>query len=338
MSAGRRSRWLLVAVFLAGLIAGWWMGRGNVLREIALWWQNRDAVVAPTHELVRSSFGDAIYAGNLEARELEEVSGLAHSAQHPNRLWAINDSGGEPALYALGHDGGAHGKVRVQEAENVDWEALARFEYEGAPYLLIGDIGDNLAVRDHVSFYAVAEPRFEDDTLPRDASAPLAFRIDARYDEGPRDAEAMAIDPLAQQILILSKRSQPPELYALSLEPGEKGAIRTAQRLGRVETLPAPNARDLEEGGFLGRFRSQPTALRISEDGKSAIVLTYKHAYEYPRQAGESWVEAFARSPREIPLPPLHQAEAAALEPGTGALWVTSENHPAPLFRVPHRP
>lgn len=338
MSGGRRSRWLLCTVFLAGLVAGWLLARNSVLREIALWWQNLDAVVAPSSELARSSFGDAIYTGNLEARDLEEVSGMTHSAWHPDRLWAINDSGGEPILHALGHDGSDRGRVRVQDAENVDWEALARFKYEGVPYLLIGDIGDNVAMRDHVSFYAVAEPIFDDGTLPDDASVPLAFRIDARYENGPRDAEAMAVDAKTQQILILSKRSQPPELYTLSIEPSAENTIRTAQRLGSVDTLPTPDARDLEEGGFLGRFRSQPTALRLSGDGQSAIVLTYKHAYEYPRHPGESWADAFARPPREIPLPPLRQAEAAALEPQNGALWVTSEKHPAPLFRVPRRP
>ena len=333
----QRGRSLLLGL-VVGLVAGWLLANSDSAKDYAVRLQNRDVVPALPAKLESASFGSATYAGRLEDPELTEVSGLTASGREPDLLWALNDSSNEPSLYALKKDGGRRGRLRVRDTQNFDWEALARFEKDGAPYLLIGDIGDNGSTRDHISFYAVKEPLLGPEGLAANASVPVAFTIDARYEDGPRDAEAMAVDPRSQQILILSKRTVPPVLYSLPLEATEPSQVAMAKRVGIVDRLPAPTEQDLEEGGFLGRYYSQPTALRLADDGRSAVVLTYKDAYEFPRNPNESWAEALAQRPRRIPLPPLEQAEAAALDPRDGSLWVTSEKRPAPLFHVPkHR-
>jgi len=47
--------------------------------------------------------------GNLPFDELNEISGLAASGRERNRLWAINDSGNRPALYAFSREAKAIG-------------------------------------------------------------------------------------------------------------------------------------------------------------------------------------------------------------------------------------
>ena len=76
------------------------------------------------------------FNANLNTK-LNETSGLLW---WNNQLWTHNDSGGEPALYAVDSSTGkVIRKVTVSNATNVDWEDLAQDD----TYIYIGDIGNN---------------------------------------------------------------------------------------------------------------------------------------------------------------------------------------------------
>ena len=92
-------------------------------------------------------------AALLQVPAANEISGLAASARAVDGLWLINDSGGEPMLYLAGLDGADRGKVKVEPATNVDWEDLAGFSWQGKPYLLIADVGDNEGRRASCTLY-----------------------------------------------------------------------------------------------------------------------------------------------------------------------------------------
>ncbi len=53
----------------------------------------------------RAAFGPAVRVGALENESLRECSGLAASNRRSDLLWAVNDSGNGPYLYALQLDG-----------------------------------------------------------------------------------------------------------------------------------------------------------------------------------------------------------------------------------------
>ncbi len=90
---------------------------------------------------------------------MDELSGLAHSLRTPGRLLAIEDSGNEPGITVLKTDGEVTGFVRVEGAQNVDWEDIATGRSAGGgPLVYVADIGDNRAQRDTVQVYRVAEP------------------------------------------------------------------------------------------------------------------------------------------------------------------------------------
>ena len=326
-----------VVTFLVGVGVATLLGTGNFARSLWVKVGNRIQEAAAPVALVPGAFGNAVFRGYLEDPVLEEVSGLAVSHRDRDLLWAVNDSGAEPRLHALGRDGRNRGSARIEGVYNRDWEGLVSIEHDGKAYLVAGEIGDNLGGRDEIFFFGVEEPELVGERFPEGFSIPLAFRVTAQYEDGARDAEAFDFDAANRRFLVLSKRIDPPQIYEIPLASllGEQSS--EARRVGLIDRIPGPTAREIEESGYGGRFRSQPTALDLAADGSRAVILTYGDAYEFVREPGESWEATLAKTPRRISLPPLDQSEAAALDPVDGTLWVTSERRPSPLFRLPKR-
>jgi len=265
-------------------------------------------------------------AGYLQSNSLREASGLARSHRDDDVIWAINDDG--PAdLYAVGTQGEKLGKVRLSKANNRNWEDLAAFVLAGQAYLLIADIGDNEAQRKDVTLYVVEEPRPDDDKVK------IAWEIEFTYPEGPRDAEALAVDADGQRILVLSKRDIPARLYALPLRPDSDARI-TAEYLGTVDSLPQPSRRDINNALAQKNWHWQPTGMDISPAADAALILTYRGVYYFTRQDNEPWEEALRRAPLGLPLGRYRDAESIAFASRGDRAFVTTEKKNAPLLRV----
>jgi len=325
-----------------------------------------DSVVGDPEDfarLERAPFSEPLYVGNLENTALSETSGLASSRLQDDLLWAVNDSGNGPVLYAIGADGRDRGSVRVEGAENRDWEDIASFLWQDEAsgtlraYLVVADTGDNLSKRDTLSFYGIEEPVLKGERLPAGSVAPIAWRQTFRFEDGPRDSEGIAVDVSGGRILIVSKRNVPAEVYSLALPQrflaptsphsaasnpvgratgGAAGQeVEVATRIALLSGIPRPTQADLEESPKYGAHRSQPTAFDISPDGRDAVILTYKHAYYFSRAKGESWRTAFARDPQRLAVPPMSQTEAGAFARDGQSFFATTEDRPAPLFKIP---
>jgi hypothetical protein len=324
---------------------------GKSGRDLAAGWRGLFAIrgtsVGGLAELPRAPYADAVFVGRVASGKLAEASGMVASRRRDDLLWALNDSGRKPRLFALGTDGSDRGFVLVEGADAIDWEALAAFEQDGRAYLVVADVGDNFSWRRSAELLVIEEPHVTGERLPHGAATRVAWRIPFRFEDGPRDCEAVAVDAAKQRALLLSKRTEPPVLYELALRPGGPGSeggkgdgpptLRVARRLGTAPGIPPPTRADVEEARWLGRYRSMPTGLDLSPDGALAAVVTYKDAYLFRRAPNESWAATFARAPARIPLPPMQQAEAIAFEANGRSLFVTSEKRPAPLFRLDWR-
>jgi hypothetical protein len=279
----------------------------------------------------------AVQVGTVSAPAITEASGMAYSRARRGMLWIANDSGNGAELFCVTTGGDLAGVVAVEGVSNRDWEDLAAFRLGDTPLLLIADVGDNLARHAHCTLLIVEDP-LPAEGPPRlpDAVAP-AWTIRFRYPDGPRDCEAVAVDAARERILLLSKRTEPPALYAVPLRPPPEGGVVNAERLGDVPTIPAPFAEDLADA--FGQFWAQPTGMDLAEDGRSLVVVTYKHAYRYTRGVHEDWVAALARTPETLRLPHpstgiMRIREAIAIDPDTGNVYITSEGSPSPLYRV----
>ncbi|MHC4562242.1 MAG: hypothetical protein ACYS8X_05655 [Planctomycetota bacterium] len=263
-----------------------------------------DAASAPDHT-------------ELANRQIHESSGLAASQLSDEVFWTHNDSGDVPRLFALGREGEDLATCAIAGAEHTDWEDMASYRLDGVSYLLIADIGDNAKRRPTCKLYIVREPMVDPTDRRKRITAPVAMTVEFRYANGPRDCEAIAVDPAEHTIYLIDKHVTPIcSLYALPLPDETPAEPLTAEPVAAM-------------------FLPSVTGMAFSSDGRRAIVATYGHAYEYRRTADENWPKAFSRSPRSIAVPARRQGEAICYDPRGKGIVLTSEYVPAPLLFVP---
>lgn len=289
-------------------------------------------------EQANAAAADRAEAGRLAAAKLDETSGLAASRRADGVLWAHNDSGGDPALYALGTDGRFLGSVWLAGADNIDWEDMASFTLGGRAYLLVADTGDNRGRRKNCSFYVIEEPGAAQLSPAKELVVPVAWHVPLVYPDAPHDCEAVSVDPGAAgdgsdgRVYLLTKREKPARLFSLPLKPATD-APQVAFELGAVTLPRQPSAVQSLLPLPTGRFRGQPTGMDFSADGRMAVVLTYGDVLLYRRRDGESWFATLAREPVVLPPHKLGQAEAVCFSRDGKRIFVTEEGRGAALLR-----
>lgn len=266
----------------------------------------------------------------LQSPAVNEASGLAISSANPGFMWIINDSGGTPDIHLAGTDGTDRGKVTLADTRNIDWEDLASFTLDDQNYLLVADTGDNDSKRKSCTLHIVREPALPADGQILAGTVVPAWRIQFHYEGGPRDCEAVAVDTKAGNIILVSKRTQPPEVYQLPLRDTGKSGLLTARKLGPTE-VRSP----LDE---LIPFRDQPTGLDITADNTLAAVVTYAGVFLFPRKPGESWADAFAKPPTALQPHLLGQAESVAFSKDGRTIYSLSEGRDSPVARYQIQP
>jgi hypothetical protein len=262
-----------------------------------------------------------------------EISGIAASRRDDDLFWVNNDSHAGPTLYALGSDGRIRAEVAVQGQANIDWEDLAGYTLDGEPMLLIADTGDNGGMRSELALIALVEPEL----VPGQATTSVTPRwvLRFRWPDGPRDCEAVAVDAVAREVLLLSKKRVPAQLFRIPLAAAANpGIVAVAEQIASIPKLPQPSAAELARDPGYWRYRGQISAMDVSPDGLRMLVLSYRDAYLYDRRPGEAWRDALARPWRALGLPGLPQAEAIAFDRNGEAIWVTTERLPAPLLHL----
>lgn len=150
-------------------------------------------------------FAPGVDRGAVAEPALVETSGIVASRRSPGVLWAHNDSGDSPRIFALDTEGRALGTYAVQSAEALDWEDIAAGPgpEEGTGYLYIGDIGDNPETRASVAIYRVLEPAV-DPAAPADGTLE-AERMDVTYEDGASDSETLFFDPESGALFTVQK-------------------------------------------------------------------------------------------------------------------------------------
>ena len=280
---------------------------------------------APT---LAARWGNAEVAGLVTDQAMDEISGLAASRQHPGLYWAINDSGNTAQLHLMDGKGQHQASVDVLGAKNVDWEDLASFDLDGRHYLLVADTGDNGGIRQDLALHVFEEPQ----DLSRPAT--VAWTVRFRWPDGPRDCEAAAVDPVSGEVLLVSKKRVPAELFRVPLKTDGDEVI--AEKLGNLSGIEQPDAGDLARSPLYGRYRSQVTAADLSPNGRVLAVLNYRSIHFLVRDRHQDWKAALAQPLPHLDLPWIPQAEAIGFSLDGQEMRVASEQLPSPLvlFRV----
>ncbi len=267
-------------------------------------------------------------SGLLTDPELNELSGLASSRVKPDVLWGLNDGGNLADLIAITADARHLATVHVKGVGNIDWEDLDGFTLDGKHYLMIADTGDNGGMRDILNLHFIEEPAEIIDGM----SIEPAWTTRFRWPDGARDCEASAVDAASGEVLLVSKKRVPPELFRLPLKPAGN-AVQTAELVGLLNGIPQPNAEQLGKNPVYGRYRSQVSAADLSPNGRVLAVMNYHAVYFYIRGKGEPWPSALSKPPQEMPFPWLPQAEAIAFGRDSSTLYIGSEQTPVPLLK-----
>ncbi len=239
--------------------------------------------------------------------QIDETSGMADSRSQPGNLWIEQDSGSPNELALLGYDGTVKGKITIPNATNRDWEemAIGPGPQDGVNYLYIGDIGDNNAQTALYQIYRLPEPATLQSPITQ------VERINFRYPDGSRDAEAMFVDPKTKDIYVITKREDKVHLYRLAY-PQNINEVTVAEALG-----------ELSFGGGLANY---VTGAAISPDGSEILVRTYAQLYYWKRNADQSVADALQLGSRRQLVTRLEpQGEAVCFDKDAKGFFTISE-------------
>lgn len=270
-------------------------------------------------------FSAPIDAGLMAEPADREASGLAASHRAPDLVWTHSDSGRPPVLYAMDLAGERRGRILLEGIPNIDWEDLSSFALDGKAWLLVADCGDNRRERRNCVLHVVEEPVPASLAPDEELRVRPAWSLPFVYEDGPRDCEAVAVDPAARTVFLLSKREYPARLYQLPLQPAAADKPLTARFVGEVRHVPQPNEIQMKIKAPQFAYRGSVTGMDFSPDGRLAAVLSYGDVLLFPRAADEPWAAALARKPVELRGHQLPQAEAICFVRDGHSLLVCSE-------------
>ena len=239
----------------------------------------------PTDGTLCDLYREPIVAGRILDTGLLEISGIAASRTHDGVIWAVNDSGDGPVVYAV-EDGETIAELTLNAVFPIDWEDLDIGPGPGGrQYLYVGDVGDNLGFRPWISIFRLEEP----DPAAGDATADAEELELVFPDLDAIDAEAMAVDPLTGDVIVIPKRRDEVGVYL----------VRGTDLEGRV-TMERVATLDLG---------AEITAAAFSPNGDRLVLRGYRTIWVWPRLDLDV-AGIFASGPCEAPSPTERQGEA----------------------------
>ncbi len=288
--------------------------------------QKKDAQFKPWSEVAgantSSEYDEARQIGTITDEALTEVSGIIASRINLGVFWVHNDSGDKARIFAVDEKGKLLAKIKVTEAENIDWEDIAMGTgSDGQPALYIADTGNNSLTRDVMTIYRIREPKLSGE---KQAVTEPAEAFPVSYPDGRHDCEAIFINPQNNQIYFVTKTLKGDcgiYRYPLPLRPKEKVVLE------KVEGKQSKKITQLR----------MVTAASAAPDGNRVVIRTYFGAFELQREKGKAFETIFDHEPAIIKVPLLKQAEAICYTADGKSLVTTSEKLPAPLYQMTRR-
>lgn len=249
--------------------------------------------------------GERFSKGKVSSPALGEISGIVSSINNPGMFWVHNDSGDEANIYLI--DSLANLKItyRLEGINAVDIEDIAWVEVEGKSYIVLADIGDNLATRANISLYIFPEPLYKsnqvNDTIPKNEINIKTLT----YPGKARDAEAIFVDPMDKQFYLISKREFRSILYTAAIFETNK----THFVLKPLISFPFT---------FI-------TAADISPRRDALIMKNLTSIYYWPLRNNMSISKALSEPYLPVPYEPEPQGEAITFDRSSDGFFTISE-------------
>ncbi|GAA3036841.1 hypothetical protein GCM10020229_55310 [Kitasatospora albolonga] len=278
-------------------------------------WRERDrgravgrpvaAVVAALVVVLGPVAGPAAAEGSrreftLRDERITESSGLTASQRHPGVYWTHNDSDDGPYVYGVeAATGRTVATLTLRGTKPRDVEAVAL----GPDHqLYLADIGDNF----HGKWPEVWLYRFTEPEQLRDQTVQVTkYRV--RYEDGPRDAEALLVHPVTGRVYIASKDQSGGHLYE-----GPESLASTGVNVFR----PVGDVPWVTDGAF-------------SPDGRRVVLRGYFWAKLY------DWKDGALGAEKSVSVPFQRQGESVTFTADGAALLFGSEGKDSEVWRVP---
>jgi hypothetical protein len=267
-----------------------------------------------------AEFAPAAFAGKVAIAELNENSGLAASRINPGVLWAHNDSGDGPRVFALGPGAKHLATFTLQGVSPLDWEdiAVGPDPISKKNYIFLGDIGDNALRRRTIEIDRVEEPalnEFPGSNGPPNIDLSGVATIRLRYPHGERhNAETLLQDPLTGDLYVVTKHET---------------ARSRIYRAAYPQSIDKPT--ELEDKGEMEIVR--PLGGSVSPTGSEVLLKTREKVTLYRRSPGTTLWEALQSPGQSVTYQQETQGEAVAFDSEGKDYFTLGEGDFEPLFR-----
>lgn len=248
--------------------------------------------------------------GKVKHPSLQELSGIVPSMANPNCFWVHNDSGDDAKIYLIDTGANLLCTYMLEGVVARDFEEIAWMMRDGKYHLVVGDIGDNRAKRKQVSFHVFAEPVWQKGEKQAKIASVNSFS--AVYPDGARDAEAFFVDPLTNQLILISKRDFHVRVYSADF-------LQENTTYHAGSNKPYHLKKEIELPLFF------VTAADISASGQDILIKNLTSIYHWRRDPAQSVVAALRERYTEIPYAPEPQGEGIAFDRDGRSFYTISE-------------
>ena len=262
-----------------------------------------------SNDLYSLRFKQSLKSGIIQNDKVAETSGIVSSRLNKGLIWAINDSGNEAKIYLLNAKGEIINSWLINGSQNTDWEDLTikTDQQTGRSFLIIGDIGDNMAIRNHINILVIEEPEF---TNTLDTAINKFKKYKFKYEDGARDAETILFDPMTEELFVVSKREDNVRVYGTPKILNETDTMLLDYKC----SLPFHNV----------------TSGDISIDGKEILLKNYNAIFYWQRKTNETIIDAMLKDHELLNYTPEPQGESIAWSLDSKGFYTISEKSWAP--------
>lgn len=249
---------------------------------------------------------DRVKLGRVKDSRMSELSGLIISHKYENKFWTHNDSGDSARIFLIDKKANLKAIFSLEGIEAKDIEDIASFRYDGKSFLIVADIGDNRGLRQSIQLYIFEEPDYVDGKLNNLILREDIRVLNLRYEDKPRDAEAIFVDPTDLSCYLISKRELMVGVYAFNIiDVKDKDSIRLTRSL----TLPI----------------TYVTSADISKKGNFVLVKNLTQVFLWQRLPGQTVLDMLREPYRLLNYEAEPQGEAISFDSDEAVFYTISE-------------
>jgi hypothetical protein len=280
--------------------------------------------------------------GTVVHESLDEISGIVASRKNPGVLWAHNDRGGQPRVWALNTQGTHLGIYNLTGANNNDWEdiAIGSGPDPNEHYLYVGDVGNNDGLTEHTySICRITEPNVSVNQVPVTVDLNNAETLLVQYPDSLRHGcETILIDPVNSDIYLCTKDRWSDDqgvmkVYRFPASQHTPNVVYILQHVADIQLMNLPeNKPDNWEMAVGGDISVNGGLVIIRTKPKDHDAGVPQRALLWERTPGTDLWEAFGNPVCVVPSLGEPQGEAICFDSNGCGYYTISEGRYEPVY------